>query len=127
MASEPASGCYGLIFGLVPILVVVVIGRRIVRSVRPSGGGKYRRIKAWLKERHGLSFGKDSDTGSIRMQLEMVLQKERDRLSADYESRRESIEEERKKKRWRKPFDVDKRLSGFKAFIEKQDYSVLVK
>jgi hypothetical protein len=88
-------------------------------------GHRYRRIKAWLTSRHGLRFGKDTDPGAIRMQLQSILERERMRLKADFESRPEYYEAERKKKRWRRPFDVDKRLAGFKAFIDRQDYSVL--
>ena len=110
-------------------MMVFLIFSSIMRALRGGfRGGKsnYRRIAAWLRQKHGLSFSKDADPASFRMQLEAVLQKERMRLKADLESRPEYYEEERKKKRWRKQFDVDKRLAGFKAFIEKQDYSVLV-
>jgi hypothetical protein len=110
------------------LIFIFLILRIVMKAARGGFGGKsnYRRIKAWLRQKHGLSFSKDSDPGSVRMRLESVLEKERMRLKADFESRPEYYEAERKKKRWRKPFDVEKRLAGFKAFIEKQDYAVLV-
>jgi hypothetical protein len=123
------ADCIVLALVLGMVFFVIMILRLFVRGARGGfGGGKsnYRRIKAWLKEKHGLTFTKDMDPGSIRMQLESVLDRERMRMNADFESRPDYYEAERKKKRWRKRFDVDKRLAGFKAFIEKQDYSVLV-
>jgi len=99
------------------------IRRRFATSSRASG---YKRIKSWIKQRYGLSFARETDPGSIRMQLESVLSREMMRLTSDYESRRDYYEAERKKKRWRKPFNAEKRLLGFKAFIERQDYSIFV-
>ncbi len=119
----------GILYYLFAVSVVFLFIFRLFRGKGKlsSGGRSYGRIRLWIRKRYNTSFKKEDDAGYIRMQLESILKRERERLQADYVKNKEKYEAERKKKRWRKPFDVEKRVKGFKAFIEKQDYAILTK
>lgn len=103
---------------LFPVAVLVALFVSVICSASSSSAPRsYRRIEAWLRKNHGVSFMQGTPPGSIRIRLESVYEKEMLRLKSDIESGK--MVGYRGKK-----LDAERYLKGFKGFIEKQDYSV---